>query len=220
LIALGLGRCLGIKLTLNFRSPYASSSSIEFWHRWHITLSQWFRDYIYVPLGGGRVVWWAFNVALVFVASGIWHGAGWNFMLWGAVHGTALILNRLLGPRLKLPTPIGWLLTMATSFGAWLAFYETRTEVLFEKAKALLTPRAYNLTALHEALQSWGNAGGFVMICFLVLSSGVLLTEWLSVRKTDQPYRLFFRPAVLIALIILIVVLAPGKNNGFIYFAF
>jgi D-alanyl-lipoteichoic acid acyltransferase DltB (MBOAT superfamily) len=220
LIALGLGRCLGVRLTLNFCSPYCSTSIGEFWHRWHITLCQWFRDYLYIPLGGGRVAWWAFNVGLVFVVSGIWHGAGWNFMLWGAIHGTGLILNRLFGPKLKLPSSVCWLLTMTTCFGAWLAFYETRTDALFAKARTLLTPSAYNVDALHEARQSWSNAGGFVMVCFLALSGGVLLLEWLCVRKNNPPYRLLFRPAVLVLLIILTVILAPGKNNGFIYFAF
>jgi D-alanyl-lipoteichoic acid acyltransferase DltB (MBOAT superfamily) len=220
LIALGLGRCLGVKLTLNFLSPYCSASIVEFWRRWHVTLCQWFRDYLYIPLGGGRVAWWSFNVALVFVVSGIWHGAGWNFMLWGGIHGTGLILNRLLGPKLKLPAPVGWSLTMATSFGAWLAFYETRTDALFAKVKALLTPSAYNAGALHDAVQSWSNAGSFVMVCFLALSGTVLLVEWLCVRKNHQPYRLLFQPAVLVVLIILTVILAPGKNNGFIYFAF
>lgn len=95
LIALGAGRCFGIRLTLNFRSPYAAASIVDFWRQWHVTLSQWFRDYVYIPLGGGRVRWWAFNVAAVFIISGIWHGAGWNFVLWGALHGAYLIVNRL-----------------------------------------------------------------------------------------------------------------------------
>src|SRR5262249_43524208 len=95
LVALGLAECLGIRLTLNFASPYVSTSVIEFWRRWHISLSQWFRDYIYVPLGGGRTAFWAANVIIVFLVSGLWHGAGWNFVLWGALHGLYLIANRL-----------------------------------------------------------------------------------------------------------------------------
>ena len=87
LIALGVGRSFGIKLTLNFLSPYCSTSATEFWRRWHITLSQWFRDYMYIPMGGGRVRWWWLNVVVVFVVSGIWHGAGWNFVLWDDARG-------------------------------------------------------------------------------------------------------------------------------------
>src|SRR5206468_5042002 len=102
LVAFGLARCLGIRLTLNFASPYCSTSSGEFWRRWHITLSQWFRDYMYIPLGGGRTKHWAGTVAIVFLVSGIWHGAGWNFLIWGALHACFLILNRV-GAKLSLP---------------------------------------------------------------------------------------------------------------------
>jgi len=220
LIALGLASMLDIRLTLNFASPYCSSSMVEFWRRWHITLSQWFRDYLYVPLGGGRVRWWAFNVMLVFVVSGVWHGAGWNFVLWGAIHGVALVVNRLFGRRLKLPAILGWLLTMLTSFCAWLGFYETRTSVLMMKVKTLLTPHAYGRSAFHEAVHQWSSAQGFVLICFLLLTSAVLLLEWQSIARRDAPYYYLCRPAVLVALVILTVMLAPGKSNGFIYFAF
>jgi len=220
LIALGLASVLGLRLTLNFASPYCATSMVEFWRRWHITLSQWFRDYLYVPLGGGRVGWWAFNVALVFVVSGVWHGAGWNFALWGAIHGMALIANRLLSRRLKLATVLAWPLTMLTAFAAWLAFYETRTAVLGMKLKTLLAPHAYGRPALHEALQRWSSGHGFVLICFLLLTAGVLILEWQSIARRDAPYYYLCRPAILVGLVILTVILAPGKSNGFIYFAF
>ena len=220
LIALGLAYMLGVRLTLNFASPYCATSMVEFWRRWHITLSQWFRDYLYVPLGGGRVRWWAFNVALVFVVSGIWHGAGWNFVLWGAIHGAALIVNRIFGRRLKLPSIFGWTLTMFTSFFAWLGFYETRTVVLVTKVRTLLTPHAYNGAALHEFARGFALSNSFVMLCFLLLTAVVLLLEWQSVARRDEPYHYLCHPAVLVALVILTVILAPAKSNGFIYFAF
>ena len=221
LIAFGLARCLGVRLTLNFRSPYCSMSMVEFWRRWHVTLSQWFRDYLYIPMGGGRVRWWAVNVAVVFVVSGLWHGAGWNFVFWGAVHGAALIVNRIAGPKLKLPGFIGWLLTMATAFCAWLGFYETRTGVLALKLRTLFTPGAYNLAALREATATAFSSGeGYVLGCLLCLSGVTFLLEWLSVVRRDQPYYFLCRPAVLIGLVLLTVVLAGGKSNGFIYFAF
>jgi D-alanyl-lipoteichoic acid acyltransferase DltB (MBOAT superfamily) len=220
LVAVGLGRCLGVKLTLNFHSPYCSTSLTEFWRRWHITLSQWFRDYLYIPLGGGRVRWWAFNVAVVFVVSGFWHGAGWNFILWGAIHGGALIINRLFSARWKLPAFLAWLLTMLTSFYAWLGFYETRTSVLALKLKTLLTPGAYSWTKWHVAAAQYFCPGGFVMCCFLALTGVILFFEWLSVARHDTPYYYLRRPAAVVALIILTILLAPEKSNGFIYFAF
>ena len=220
LVALGIARCLGIRLTLNFASPYCSRSATEFWRRWHITLSQWFRDYLYIPLGGGRVKWWAYNIALVFVVSGLWHGAGWGFLLWGAMHGVFLILNRLFGPVLNIPALFAWMLTMLTSFGAWLCFYETRTSVLLLKLKTLFTPAAYNLEALRAVPAQWSGPDLFVLCGFLCLAGGGLLLEWLSLAKQKEPYSLLRRPAVATALVILTVLLAAEQNNGFIYFAF
>jgi len=220
LVAVGLGLCLGVKLTLNFRSPYCATSMVEFWRRWHITLSQWFRDYLYIPLGGGRVRWWAFNIALVFIVSGIWHGAGWNFVLWGAIHGAALIINRLFGAKLNLPAFVSWLLTMLTSFGAWLGFYETRTGLLALKLKSLFAPSAYGHAALHDAARQYISPNGFVLGCFLTLTGVILLLEWLSIARHDVPYYFLRQPAVVLILVVLTVVLAPEKNNGFIYFAF
>lgn len=88
-MAIGLAKVLGIKLMQNFRRPYFAQSISEFWHRWHISLSTWFRDYVYIPLGGNRVVkWqWYFNLFTTFVISGFWHGAEWTYVIWGAIHG-------------------------------------------------------------------------------------------------------------------------------------
>jgi alginate O-acetyltransferase complex protein AlgI len=96
-IAIGAARVLGYRLTTNFDRPYASRSVAEFWRRWHISLSTWFRDYLYIPLGGSRVrvPRWCFNVLVVFLISGMWHGASWTFAVWGALHGVYLIGSRL-----------------------------------------------------------------------------------------------------------------------------
>jgi alginate O-acetyltransferase complex protein AlgI len=96
-MAVGAARVLGVDLSENFRRPYLAQSVQEFWHRWHISLSSWFRDYLYLPLGGNRVSRsrWSFNVLLVFLLSGLWHGAHWTFVLWGAFHGTWLVASRL-----------------------------------------------------------------------------------------------------------------------------
>ncbi len=219
LVAVGLGRCLGIKLTLNFLSPYCSNSIVEFWRRWHITLSQWFRDYLYVPLGGGRVRFWALNVAVVFIVSGIWHGAGWNFVLWGALHGGFLIVNRLCRG-LSVPRALGWGLTMLCSFFAWLCFYETNTRTLLAKLKLLLTPSAYGPAAWREASAYLGYGHRVVLGGLLIAVAATLVLEWLSVSRRNDPYYYLRRPAVLAALVALMVFLASEKTNGFIYFAF
>jgi alginate O-acetyltransferase complex protein AlgI len=94
-IAIGAARVLGFDLMKNFDRPYSSRSISEFWHRWHISLSSWFRDYLYIPLGGNRVgpCRWAFNILIVFVLSGLWHGASWTFVAWGALNGLYLIFG-------------------------------------------------------------------------------------------------------------------------------
>ncbi len=94
-MAIGLGRILGFHFLENFRYPYISRSLTEFWRRWHISLSTWFRDYVYIPLGGNRVpaARWAANILIVFAVSGLWHGANWTYLIWGMSHGGALILE-------------------------------------------------------------------------------------------------------------------------------
>ncbi len=97
-IAIGAAKVLGINLGENFRNPYFSKSIKEFWRRWHISLASWFRDYVYIPLGG-KVVgrWrWFYNVMIVFLLSGFWHGANWTFIVWGALHGSYLIIGHFL----------------------------------------------------------------------------------------------------------------------------
>ena len=99
-MALGLARMMGYDLRINFRQPYFSRSVGEFWHRWHISLSTWFRDYVYIPIGGNRVKLprYYFNVLVTFAISGLWHGANWTFVVWGFLHGFYLIAAQIIGP--------------------------------------------------------------------------------------------------------------------------
>ena len=95
-IALGSAKILGITIMDNFKTPYFSKSVTEFWSRWHISLSSWFKDYLYIPLGGNRVAIprWSLNILIVFMLSGLWHGANWTFVVWGALHGLVLLIER------------------------------------------------------------------------------------------------------------------------------
>ncbi|MCC7501226.1 MAG: MBOAT family protein [Flavobacteriales bacterium] len=97
-IALGAAKVMGFELMVNFRTPYRSASISEFWSRWHISLSSWFRDYLYIPLGGNRVVrWrWYMNLLIVFLVSGLWHGANWTYVVWGGIHGLYLVMALVL----------------------------------------------------------------------------------------------------------------------------
>jgi D-alanyl-lipoteichoic acid acyltransferase DltB (MBOAT superfamily) len=99
LMAIGVGKTLGFELTENFRRPYFAVSVTDFWHRWHISLSTWLRDYIYIPIGGSRCSklsnYW--NIFITFFISGIWHGANWTFIIWGCIHGVCQIIEKILG---------------------------------------------------------------------------------------------------------------------------
>lgn len=123
-MAHGMARMMGISLPVNFNSPYQALSVRGFWGRWHITLSRFFRQCVYIPLGGsrrGRLVTCR-NIMAVFLLSGLWHGAGWGFLIWGALHGLAQVLERLLKGRVALPRPWAWLATFLFVNVAWVFF--------------------------------------------------------------------------------------------------
>ena len=128
LIAIGVARILGFRLMDNFNRPYFACSVGEFWHRWHISLSTWFKDYVYIPLGGNRVsrVRNYFNLFTTFAVSGIWHGANWTFVFWGMIHGALLCVEKALGIGKKKFTGfskfVHWLLTFIMVCFAWILF--------------------------------------------------------------------------------------------------
>ncbi len=124
-MALGIARMFNIKLPMNFFSPYKARSIQDFWRRWHMTLSRFLKDYLYVPLGGNRKgsVRTAINLFVTFLLGGLWHGAGWTFVIWGAIHGAALVIHRVFCyAGLWLPRPLSWLLTFTLVHFAWVFF--------------------------------------------------------------------------------------------------
>ncbi|MFC1864510.1 MBOAT family O-acyltransferase [Chloroflexota bacterium] len=125
-MAIGLGRMLGFRYQENFNFPYISKSITEFWRRWHMSLSQWFRDYLYIPLGGNRVSIprWILNILIVWSLTGFWHGASWNFMFWGFYFGVLLLVERFfLGKLLeRLPGVVGHLYTLLIVVISWVIF--------------------------------------------------------------------------------------------------
>jgi alginate O-acetyltransferase complex protein AlgI len=140
-MAIGLARMFGVRLPLNFNSPYKSTSIIDFWRRWHITLSRFLRDYLYKPLGGNRKgsIRQLYNVMITMLLGGLWHGAAWTFILWGGLHGIFLVINhswhwikrKMLGAQNKT-SPVGgfisWMFTMIIVVIAWVPFRATSIE--------------------------------------------------------------------------------------------
>lgn len=145
-IAIGSALLCNIRLPANFRSPYQASNIQDFWRRWHITLSRWLRDYLYIPLGGNRHGALRCHAALLatFVLGGLWHGANWTFVLWGALHGTAAVLHKgWQAARLRMPLFPAWLLTFLFVNTAWVLF------------------RADNMTDALHVLQGMAGLHGF-----------------------------------------------------------
>ena len=126
-MAIGLGKMLGFDYLRNFNYPYIATSARGFWRRWHISLSTFFRDYVYIPLGGSRVKTgrWVVNMAVVWALTGVWHGAAWNFVLWGVYWGVLLVVERLFLGRLveRLPRPFQHIYGIASILFGWLVFW-------------------------------------------------------------------------------------------------
>ena len=126
-VAIGLSKMMGFSIKENFDFPYLSCSITEFWRRWHISLGTWFREYIYFPLGGSRISIKRtfFNIGVVFILTGIWHGAGWTYMLWGILNGVCNIAEKALADNKvyrRVPKIAKWFMTMIITYFAWQLF--------------------------------------------------------------------------------------------------
>lgn len=159
-IARGLGQILGIPLPVNFDSPWRATTVAEFWRRWHISLSSWFRDYVYIPLGGGRAAEGRVlaNLMVTMALCGAWHGARWTFVVWGIYHGGLLVVHRLWRrwSRVRLPVPLAWLMTLFAVMAGWVFFRSPDWATVGEMGRALLLQSSQPLLAGTESsLAGW-----------------------------------------------------------------
>nr|MDJ0650791.1 MBOAT family O-acyltransferase [Xenococcaceae cyanobacterium MO_188.B19] len=227
-VALGIARVLGVKLTVNFLAPYTSQSINEFWRRWHITLSTWFRDYVFLPLMGSKKKLAPFFLFITFTLSGFWHGAAWNFLIWGAYHGALLLLLRYLGrPFSRLMGNSGnrsQLVSWALTFGAvnlgCLFFMETDINRLLSKLQTIINPWAYSVGNLGELLTHYSVNQATALGIILTLSIMVLLLEHLAVCQNKFEYELLLSPWLSPVLLGLTILLAANIPSEFIYFEF
>lgn len=222
LTAYGLGRVMGITLRMNFLSPYTATNVTEFWRRWHTSLTLWFRDYIYFPMGGSRTRRWALNILIVFVISGLWHGANWNFLVWGGLIAVTMIVYRVYRQiGWKLPAVVGWLLTFGSMVFIWMFFYEEDFGVLMQRMELICQPSAYGLEQVHRLLLNKSILKACVMIPpALLLSAVVVAMEAVSLKREGDPYKLLINPYCCGVMVFLLIVYTPGIANPFIYFAF
>ena len=176
-IAIGTARLFGIELMTNFRTPYFSTSFREFWRRWHISLSTWFRDYVYIPLGGNRggSLKWARNIIVTFLISGIWHGANVTFLIWGGIHGVLFAAEQFISTifriNSKLKNLAGFVITfMAVNF-AWLFFRAESWDQVEILITNILTPQTSGLNSffslLHDS-QNFTATGRMLLFVFPV----------------------------------------------------
>ena len=223
-IALGSAKLMGFDISDNFRSPYLSRSIAEFWHRWHISLSTWFRDYVYIPLGGSRVKFarWAFNILVVFVLSGIWHGAAWTFLFWGLAHGMLHIVEKVLKNNIKPlhpKTQVGrWsvdLLNMAKTFILVTLFWVMFRSSDFVQMKEMFTAMFTNFDVTQQLSIDWH----IWLYLGLFILSDIVLRDTRFDRWCDgKP--IVLRWFIYAVLIFMIVVCSSVDNFPFIYFQF
>jgi D-alanyl-lipoteichoic acid acyltransferase DltB (MBOAT superfamily) len=211
-MARGIARLFGIRLMLNFNNPYLATGLGDFWRRWHISLSSWFKDYVYVPLGGNRKGEFNTykNMCLTMLISGLWHGATWNFVIWGAVHALGRVLTRALENtafyKAKIPKPAKQLLTYTIVTFAWI-FFRART-----------LPDAWLIVCRIFTSGSSRPEIPLMMIVFI-------LVVWLYQYFYESRVRLFLslapvRIGIVVLMIVYMAMFVTSSNKEFIYFQF
>lgn len=221
-MAIGLGKIFGFHFLENFDYPYISKSVTEFWRRWHISLSTWFRDYVYIPLGGNRVnkFKWIRNIILVWLLTGLWHGAAWNFIIWGIYYGLLLLFEKLFFDRIlkKLPTIINWLYTFIIVMIGWMIFRSNSLNELLLFIKTMFVYKQTDwLTILADNLSTF-NALMFVLPAFIL--SFPILKKIKEKYSGKTIYIILTNILLLMLFIMCIVYLTSSSYNPFIYFRF
>lgn len=246
-MAIGAALLFNIRLPINFNSPYKALNIQDFWRRWHITLSRWLRDYLYIPLGGNRRSApraWS-NIFITFLLGGLWHGAGWTFVIWGALHGMAMVLHRFwttLG--LRLPKFLGWLTTFLFVNITWVYFRAESITDAHQVLSKMGQPKTSELrdfltdniqSSTHFTLEKVLDSGGIFVVPVFIFSFGLIfsLLAFLAPNTVQMiklvPYRgrYQFRPGILTGIITAVIFFlaaltfagaySPGE---FIYFNF
>jgi alginate O-acetyltransferase complex protein AlgI len=209
-MAVGLGLLLGFRLPRNFNLPYQAESIGEFWRRWHISLSTWLRDYLYIPLGGNRASRrrTSFNLFATMVLGGLWHGANWTFVAWGALHGVALVLyNTRLRGRFSLPRPANVTLTLLVVVAGWVLFRSESIGQAMSIYSAMLGQKGLG--------PSWLKGQDLAL---LVLAVALGLSVTVDTYDLRPPRRTAI--AVLEGVLLALCITRLGQPSPFLYFQF
>jgi alginate O-acetyltransferase complex protein AlgI len=228
-IARGASRVMGIELMVNFRQPYLSSTVTEFWSRWHISLSTWFRDYLYIPLGGNRLKekWKVYrNLAIVFTVSGLWHGANWTYVVWGSLHAVYIILEKYFEKQYKsINFIIRYGITFFLVLLAWIFFRaETIQDAfnLIERSAVFYNTNSFKIGFYKEGVY---DISKFSILISFVWIGFLMIVNYLQNRYQNWNEILWKSPAIVrwglyYFLIISILELGVFSENQFIYFQF
>ncbi len=234
-MAVGLSRMFNIQLPFNFNSPYKSHNIVEFWRRWHMTLSKFLKDYLYIPLGGNRVGAGRryFNLFLTMILGGLWHGAGWTFILWGAMHGTYLIINHFWlwilrsdgAPRNHFNHSVSVLLTFAAVSFAWIPFRANDIDsTLILMMGALGFNGCENSLSLTDYKMIFSIILGLIFVWFLPNTQELFLNSKLESNLSDNKIHYFLRRslplAIISGLLLCLSLFNINRASSFLYFQF
>jgi alginate O-acetyltransferase complex protein AlgI len=221
-MAIGLGKMLGFNFPQNFNHPYISRSISEFWRRWHITLGSWFRSYVYIPLGGNRngTAKTIRNLLIVWALTGLWHGASWNFILWGLYFGVLIIIERLgWGKTLeKLPPIVSTLYTFILVVFGWVLFDVSTLPKVFDYFKAMFGAGG----AFFDSTAKYTLISNFIVFAVCIFASTDLYSKTVEKLKSKNKKLIeYTAPAIQLAvLLICTAYLVDATYNPFLYFRF
>lgn len=221
-MAIGLGKIIGFNFLENFNYPYMSKSIQEFWRRWHISLSSWFRDYLYIPLGGNRkgMKRTYFNLFIVFLLTGFWHGSTWNYIVWGVFHGTFIIIERcgFKNILLRVPIFIQRVYTLVIIIIGWVFFRAINLEFALDYIKKMFTVNLNNINRIFFLLES----ENIVIFIVAIIFSIPLFKLFQNKLKNINKNMYYLVKDIFLAGVFLISILyiVGSDFNPFIYFTF
>ncbi len=220
-MAIGMGKMFGFTFLENFNYPYIATNITEFWRRWHISLSSWFRDYVYIPLGGNRVskVKWIRNIMLVWLLTGLWHGASWNYVLWGLYYGVILLLEKeILSSFLKKHRIIARLYTILLFIIGWVIFRLENFHDMFYALQFMFSYKPDNIVVL---IVNNKNLIFGIPFMFLGIVGSLPLFNYVKTKQTKNIYLKILEMIYLIFIFgFSVASLISVKYNPFIYFKF
>ena len=220
-MAIGLGKIFGFDFLENFNYPYVATSITDFWRRWHISLSMWFRDYVYIPLGGNRCkkIRWIFNMFIVWMLTGLWHGANWNFILWGLFYFFILLIEKIYLKNIlnKIPKIICWIYSFIIINIGWLIFRVESISKILDISKRIITFKDSNIMEFVTSNYYLLHSSIYIIIGFIFMFPITRLFE----KYNNEEWYKYARDVILIILFMFgILSLINNSYNPFIYFRF